>query len=69
MKCKDWFVIYDTKKEEYFAVEDKHSGKAPKMIGAMEVVGICSFTRPADAIEYIKFIQTTQPMNGRRFKK
>jgi len=34
---KDWFVIYDKKKDEYFAIEDKHSGKEPKMISRFSV--------------------------------
>ena len=62
MKCKDWFVIYDGNKDEYFAVEDKHNGKAPKMIGNMQVVGICSFEAPAEAIEYIRFVHANNPM-------
>ena len=57
MKCRDWFVI--EKNGEYFAIEDKHEGIRPK--GA-NIVGICSFEKPVDAIEYIKFIESNKPM-------
>ena len=63
---KDWLVIYDAKKKDYFAVEDKHEGLTPRMIGKNEVVGIVSFKHPNDAIEYIRFIHASQPMRRRK---
>jgi hypothetical protein len=69
MKHKDWLVIYDKKKDDYFAIEDKHEGQTPRMIGKHEVVGIVSFKHAADAIEYIRFIHATQPFNGKRRRK
>ena len=55
MKPKDWFVI--EKDGEFYAVEDIHDGVEPKMIGG-KVVGICSFRKPVDAIDHIKFVYT-----------
>lgn len=52
----NWFVVYDKEKKDYFAIEDKHEGTIPKMIGKAEVVGYVSFKKPVDAIDYIKFI-------------
>jgi len=63
---KDWFVIYNKEKDEYFAIEDKHEGVAPKMIGNMEVVGIVGMKVPADAISYIRFIHANQPLRRKR---
>ena len=53
MKNKDWFII--RRENEFYAIEDIHSGTEPKVIGG-EVVGICSFKEPQDAVDYIKFI-------------
>lgn len=63
---KDWLVIYDKKKNDYFAIEDKHEGQTPRMIGQHEVVGIVSFRHAADAIDYIRFIHANQPMKRRK---
>ena len=56
---KDWFVI--RKGDKFFAVEDKHNGIKPKMIDG-EIVGICSFKKPVDAIDYITFVAANKPM-------
>ena len=63
---KDWLVIYDEVKNDYFAIEDRHEGRTPKMIGKHEVVGIVSFKHAADAIEYIRFIHANTPMRRRK---
>lgn len=62
----DWLVIYDKKKDDYFAIEDQHKGKTPKMIGKQEVVGVCSFKHANDAIDYIRFIHANKPMRRRK---
>ena len=59
-KTKDWFIIRrksSTEKDEFYAIEDRHGGIEPKVLGG-EVVGICSFKEPTDAVEYIKFVLT-----------
>ena len=65
---KDWFVVYNKEKDEYFAIEDKHEGVTPRMIGKMEVVGIVTFKRPVDAIQYVKFIHATQPLRRKEIR-
>ena len=35
---KDWLVLYDKKKNEYFAVEDKHKEHTPNTIGDILVI-------------------------------
>ena len=65
-KLKDWLVVWDAKKEDYFAIPDKHEGITPKTIGGNKVVGIVSFKHPADAIDYIRFIESVHPMKRRK---
>jgi len=62
---KDWFIIYDKGKDKYFAIEDKHNGVMPKMVGNMEVVGVCAFNQPQDAIHYVEFISSEPQMRRR----
>ena len=59
MSSKDWWVI--EMDGEFFAVEDKHDGIKPKMLKG-NLVGIVSFNKPVDAIDYIKFVEANKPM-------
>ena len=59
MKSKDWFVLEQDGK--FYAVEDRHDQTIPRMKGGT-IVGIVSFAKPVDAIEYITFVELNKPM-------
>jgi hypothetical protein len=60
---KDWWVL--ERDGEFFALEDT-TGQRPRMAGAI-VVGVGSFKKPADAIDYFTYVEANKPM--RRKKK
>lgn len=65
MSIKDWWVI--EKDGKYYAVEDKHNGIKPKMIGAT-LRGRCCFKEAVDAIDYITFVDANRPMRRSKGK-
>ena len=63
---RSWFIVYDKEKNDYFAIEDKHEGVTPKVIGNRKVVGNVSFKYPDDGIDYIRWVEATHPCRRRK---
>jgi hypothetical protein len=65
MKNKDWWVF--EKDGKFVALEDKHNGHLHSAaLQGFKLVGVCAAKKPADAIDYITYIEAHKPMKRRK---